>query len=285
MGMGMGSQQQAASSVTYNAVSQAYFDAIVAAGGDALTSERKGIVDTLVVTLVDAGILAKLDALFVANSGTVSSRVNIVNPTVIATAVNNPTFTANKGFAGAASGTKYLDLGVNLSTASKYKYQDSTLGVWLLAQVSDTVALFGSRKASSGGDQCGNTIAVISGTSSRYSAWSNNVALPIATTLTCAGFIAGSLNGNANELCKDGVQVATSDQAANIADNQVLNGNAFALCPNTNGSASTATYTGIVCALVIGGKLTNSSNPDTGSEHKTLYTALNTYLTAIGAFA
>ncbi len=76
-----------------------------------LTSGRLALVSTLVSGLKTAGIWSKLDwLLLLANETSQGSRVNLRNPAKVATAVNSPTFTADRGWTGNGS-SAHLDCG------------------------------------------------------------------------------------------------------------------------------------------------------------------------------
>jgi hypothetical protein len=76
------------------------------------SSERKGVIDTYIKTLKDAGVWAKLDRLFVfaahTNSGG-EALINWVNPANVAALAGTtpPPFTADRGFT--ANGTGYIN--------------------------------------------------------------------------------------------------------------------------------------------------------------------------------
>lgn len=89
--------------------------------------------NALYKALSDAGILAKLDLLYIwATDGDSDySLINWINPTgTKATAVNSPTFTANQGWEGDGT-SAYIETGVTISTGlTNQTLNDASIGVW-----------------------------------------------------------------------------------------------------------------------------------------------------------
>ncbi len=90
------------------------------------TTVRKTLINNLIVSLVDAGVWAKLDAFYMlAAADAQSSLLNWVFTSYTPTAVNSPAFVVDQGYTGNGS-TSYLDTGFNPTTASSPKFvQDS----------------------------------------------------------------------------------------------------------------------------------------------------------------
>lgn len=74
---------------------------------------RKGLINTLITSLKSNGIWANLDALYVmAAHDAQAARLNWVQDLYNLTAVNSPTFTVDRGYAGDGS-SSYLNTGLN----------------------------------------------------------------------------------------------------------------------------------------------------------------------------
>lgn len=83
---------------------------------------RKLLIDTLVGSLKSAGVWSKLDAFYMlAAADSQAARLNWIADQYNLTAVNSPTFEADRGYTGNAS-SSYLDTGFNPATASNPKF-------------------------------------------------------------------------------------------------------------------------------------------------------------------
>jgi hypothetical protein len=109
----------------------------------AMTTEprraRTLLIDTLIASLIDAGVWAKLDALYLfAAHDSQAALLNWKNPAgVVAAAVNSPAFTADRGFTGDGA-SAYIDTGIRLDTLGGNFSQDSAmLAVWSLTDVAN----------------------------------------------------------------------------------------------------------------------------------------------------
>lgn len=89
-------------------------------------TDRRVLINTLIKSLVQAGIWDKLDAFYMlAAADAQSSLLNWVSTSYNLTAVNSPAFVANQGYTGDGA-TSYLDTGFNPTTAPSPKFvQDS----------------------------------------------------------------------------------------------------------------------------------------------------------------
>lgn len=98
---------------SYHPYYQAVLDRASTLGYTAPSTPHKILQNALVVALVNAGVWAKLDVLYIlaTNGSSDFSRINWKSPSLYElTAVNSPTFTTNQGWAGNAT-TSYLDTG------------------------------------------------------------------------------------------------------------------------------------------------------------------------------
>jgi hypothetical protein len=104
--------------------------------------ERTNRYIALIDALVAAGVWAKLDFLYVFAADNINTaRTNLKSSTYHATAVNSPTFTADRGFAGDGLAS-YVDTNFSPLNATDPAYtQDAAhIGVWSLTQGQDTSA-------------------------------------------------------------------------------------------------------------------------------------------------
>jgi hypothetical protein len=110
---------------SYDADSVAYF-----AAAGITDATRKGLIDTMVKGLKADGLWKKLDWLLVAGVASVEMRTNVRAPSKVASAINSPTYTVDRGFSGDGS-TAYLDLGeVYNNTGNQWGQDNATIGVW-----------------------------------------------------------------------------------------------------------------------------------------------------------
>lgn len=96
---------------SYHPYYQAILDRASTLGYTAPSTPQKALQNSLVIALVNSGVWAKLDVLYIlaTNGSSDFSRLNWKSPTQYElTAVNSPTFTSNQGWAGNAT-SSYLD--------------------------------------------------------------------------------------------------------------------------------------------------------------------------------
>ena len=99
------------------------------------TGTRKALYNTLIKSLVEGGVFAKLDTLHIfAAVDAATALTNLVSASYGATAVNSPTFTADQGYT--IANTKYLNSNFNPSTAGGNWTQNSASAfLWSLTDV------------------------------------------------------------------------------------------------------------------------------------------------------
>lgn len=217
---------------------------------------------TLISDLMDAGVWSELDALYLhAVHDQQAGRINLVNPTAMAlTASGSPTFTAYEGFTG--NGTSaYLDAGIGLASLAHYDLNDATMFVWSL-----TDSAVNSRFE----------IGTASGTTSRIACRAADGSMFVSTnsgtnsTVAVAdslGLHAWSRTSSSTvALYKGGSSVATGSPTSS----SISAGNLTLLRSNTLYTNRQIAAAGVGAAL-------------DATQHAALNTALNTYLTAVGA--
>jgi hypothetical protein len=100
------------------------------AEGVAPDSTREALLITFIDGLVNAGVLARLDALYLLiGHDDLATRVNIASPgNYTLTKVNSPLYTTDAGW-NDNGGAGYLDSGFNISSASGRKYSQNDAGI------------------------------------------------------------------------------------------------------------------------------------------------------------
>ena len=254
---------------SYSAEATAYFAAMSVAPD----ATRKGLLDALIVGLKSDGVWAKLDWLSItAAHDAQAGRVNAVTPAQVATAVNSPTFTTDRGYTGDGT-TSYLNSGWNPTTATtpKMVQNSASMGVWL-----------GTDSSSNTQDDIGTTArASIDGRRSAAATFGANLQSAtndISGTMSPAssvGFSSWSRYGAASaELFKNGVSLGTKASTTNAP----ANGNFFLLAANNVAALGTPTrFSPRRSQAAFWGEQLSAA------EHLALYNRLATYMTAIGA--
>ncbi len=280
LGLGLGAHRKNPIDVA----TDAYISGIVAAGGSAPDATRKAIIRTLVASLINDSLWDKLSALYIAGHDMTSSMVNLVNPSIVASRVNDlPTanYTVDSGWVGAAD--KAIDLNINLSTDSNYKDGLGMLGVFLTSEVTTSYAIpIGSRSTTPNIDNNHITKAESIMRAIQYVDGATTGAI---TTIAPNGFFTATTTSEKRVILScDGFQIAEYTDSANIDKGNIYDGNCFGLAVNNGGSPAIAMEDGICSAFVIGGNMSAAAAP-AESDISRLYNALNTYLIAIGAKA
>lgn len=232
------------------------------------TDARKTLINNLIVSLKAAGVWAKLDALYVmAAADSQAARRNWVADQYNLTAANSPTFTTDRGYAGNGS-SSYLATNFNPSSASSPKYAQNDASMFSWSRTNNQSSAYCDIGANSG--------AIIASIRPRVA----GSALSAATNCAAADInvpIVGTSIGLsewtrrsavATEVYRDGISL--------VAENKNSNGT-----PNSNISLlANAGSSQFSINQVAGGGFGSQLD---GSQSAALYTALNTYLQAVGA--
>jgi hypothetical protein len=226
------------------------------------TSARKVLIDNLVRSLKAGGVWSKLDAFFIlAAADNQAARRNWIQDAYNLTAVSGPTFVADRGYT--ADGlTSYLDSGFNPTTAPspKFALNSACVGAWVRTDVNEDKG------------ECGNDNAFVRGRRGatllpgyRANDTTTRNGNAIATS---AGLTSWSRSGAAAiTVYKDGAINAT----AVFASVALANAN-MRVCSSGTGLISTKQNV----ASFWGQSLSDA-------EQATIYSAISTYLTAVGA--
>jgi len=215
----------------------------------------------MVVGLKAAGIWSRLDVFAVHATNTAyNGCVSASNPTKVFTQTNAPTFTAYKGFTGDGV-TAHLDYPNNLSTL--VSQDDTTMFVYCLTNVSGGTNAGDIGGVGSQGTSLNSRISGSMGVRSNATT-ADLVVLPSATSI---GLSAWSRDNSANfSPYKDGVALGTTTQAST----GVSSGRLGVLRQAGGYSSRQIAISGVGQSL-------------TASQHASLYTLTNAFLTAIGA--
>lgn len=224
---------------------------------------RTKLYDDLLVGLKADGVFPLLDWLIMcAAHDAQAGRVNLVNPSRIASAINSPTFTVDRGYTG-DGGTAYLSTGQAWGTSSsKFSRNDAALGVWV------NVAGARSQTSPIGMEGTNNSQLVLNS--------SGNHVMRLNTT--------GSSSGVSDPSPRAGNRVIIRRDAANISF--YTNGQFLEERPSTSVNPSSAagsilrgsgTYADDGVAAAYAGAALSAA------QIAALHTRLSTFLTAIGA--
>lgn len=233
---------------------------------------RQYLMDRLVGALVDAGVWAKLDALYVlAAPDSASARVNWVSAAYGLTEVNSPAFSADRGYRSDGA-TSHLRTGFVPSGATRFRQASASLGVW--------VAENGRRGLTIGALQLpgyqGSHIARYGAGDGDYCALTINQTgiIPVVnySAFLDPGFYAATRTDSASVVrYRNGALVESVSAAASAPSTLEF----YLLAINAGGTPY-VNGTSRVSAAFIGGGLT-------AAEVAALDAALRAYLTALGA--
>lgn len=229
------------------------------------SNQRKQHIDALFTSLRSSGVLAKLSHLYLlAAHDSQAAGLNASAPgTNTLAAVNSPTFTADRGYQGDGS-TSYLNTGVNLSGGGGLAVQDSHhFSVWTRTESSANATEFGGSDISVGARDVAGFLA---SRSAATTADSVTVASSVGHSLisrTASTGYARYRNGSA-------LSAAVRTSAAFASQSLFLGA-------RNNGAGAPMVFSARqISALTIGSGLD-------ATESAALYTALNTYMQAVGA--
>lgn len=250
-------------------------DTLIAALTGSYDSPRQDAINTLIAALKTgatsgSNILAKQDVLCVAGLNSADSLINWKTPgTLNSSAINSPTFVADRGFTAEAAGSRYINTNYNpTSVAGNYTQNSASVGVYSRTESAETTYDFGwttsgSSRVSLLGRRVDNACFWRINDVTETNTAGNTSSLGL-TTVTRTG-------ASARAIYRDASQLGTSTiSSAGVPDGIIYVGaRNFADAPQ---SITTRQY----AAWFMGGGLS-------GAEITDLYNALQAYLTYIGA--
>lgn len=225
---------------------------------------RKGLIDTFIGSLKSAGVWSKLDALYLfAAHDAQAARRNWIADSYNAVAVASPAFTVDRGYAGDGS-SSYLDTGFNpVSVPSKFALNSACLGAWIRSNIAS-----GSSVAAAFDGSNGMTLAPRDASDRITARINGNLLLSTETVSTSAGLTSVSREAASTvKIYRNGTQIAAPSNTAVALPNF-----AFRFGSVTAGSFVPHQF----ASGFFGGGLS-------AVEIAAMNSALNTYLTAVGA--
>lgn len=244
----------------FDPATNAWVTAVISNGGT-VSVGRQTIVDTLIRGLKSDGIWSKLDRLWVLAAENTPSALTDMVVDALATAVNSPTFTTDRGYTGDGA-TAYIDTNFNANTATSPNF------------VQDSASLFAwSNTAGQGGDMIGTTSETKSQINQRFT--DNNCYY--------------SLNGNtgasfANASDVTGLYLDTRTSSS-VIRLDVNGSNANSASGNTSTTPSNFDF----CILRAAGTFSSRQvccggfgSQMSATDSTNLYNRLRTYMTAVG---
>lgn len=253
-----------ASTPIYDPDAQAYFDAVPTP----FSTPRKNIINDLVVQLKADGNWDVMDRMWLlANEASDQGLVSLINPgSTAATLQSSPSFTVDRGFTSNGI-TSYINSHYNPSTdGSNYTQNDACIGVYSRTNVSETSYDMGSYAT-------GTTVRTLLG-SRRIG---GSIEAGLQTTGTGGAGIADSLGLVTSVRTSSSSQTfyhnGSSLGSASLTSAALTNLNMFILCISIDGTASQFSSRQIAFAFA-GSKAIDQT---------ALYSAIQTYMTAIGA--
>ena len=232
---------------------------------------RKAVINNLIKSFKSSGFWAKSDCIYiVAAHDAQAARLNWKADQFNLTAVNAPTFTVDRGYAGNGT-TSYLDTGFNGSTAGGLFTQNSAhVGAWnRTSRAGADLCLLGIRASTT---NYTNLFPRSSGNAfiGRVNGPTNH--LSVAETESKGHFLANRSGATAAEGYKNGASVV-SNSAASVA---IPNGNILLLARGVVSGSPDTFSTDQIAQASIGASLS-------GAEVTAMYNALLTYMSAVGA--
>lgn len=234
-----------------------------AMGASQPTTARLRLIDQTIRDLIDAGVWAKLDLLYVLGAETsVAALLNWKNPgTNTLTAANSPTFTIDRGYTGNSASSAHLDSGVAMTALTHYQLNDAHVSFWQLNDIAESTFNTGDTLAT------GTSRTNARSAGNNYVTRLNDVTSHSFANADARGFYTISRSGSSGySKYKDGASVATPVATSTA----VPTGNFSILRSNAVYANAQMFFASVGAALTAG-------------EVSDLYDILNAYKTAVGA--
>lgn len=264
-GDGLGSRRHAGGGVRFSPHAAAFFARLATQP----TSLRKRQYNTLITSLVGAGIWDKLDALLVlAAADSATALTNLKSSSFAPSAVNSPTFTTDRGFASNAS-TSYLNANYTPSTAGGVYVQNSAhISLWNRTESDGPLDI---------GVQDGTTDTSIyplntGATYGRINDPTSGRSNGLANSSAVGHMIANRSGASAQQIYYNG----TSLGAVTAVTSSAIPTKSMFVCGYNDNGTPFLPGSHQIAAYTIGSSLSSA-------DATSLYNALNTYLVAVGA--
>jgi len=234
------------------------------------TSTRKRLISNLIRALKVAGVYDKLDVLYVlaAHDGQ-AARLNWKADAYNLTAVNSPTFTADRGYAGDGATTNLTTGWIPSSNGVNFVQDSASFGIWSrTARAAASAAQLGGNGAAGGKV---NLFTRFSGDLA-FARVNENPEGGSVSNASSDGFIsADRAAAGARKTYRNGSSLGSTSQSSTTVPTVEM----YLSSVNNNGTPATRS-TDQLAAAFFGGSLGDAG-------HSAFYTALNTYMTAVGA--
>lgn len=248
----------------YSAPAEAFFVRLAAQP----TQVRKALYDAMIRSLVSAGLWSKLDALYIfAAADQATALTNLVSANYGATAINAPSFAADRGFTGAS--TKYIDTNFNPATASSPNFTQNaaSAGGWSLTSAAVAGPIIGNKTLANG------TVVYSKHTNGNAIFFINsNLFNTFAAVASGAGLIVGSRTSSSAQA---GYQNAALIASHSANPSQAPLNSTMSVLYGDGGSYATGLQ---AAAAFIGGSLS-------AADVAALYDALHAYMQAVAGVA
>lgn len=227
-------------------------------------AQRIALINSTYRGLKTAGILSKLDALWVmAAHDSQAAGLNWINSSHTLSPVNSPTFTVDRGYAGDGA-TSYMDTNYNPATHGVNLTQNSgSFGVWSMTSAQQSTSIAGWLDGSDG-------ITILPRSSGNVFSGRVNTGITVTGSVNGDGmgfYVVSRSDASTQSHFKNGA-LANSDSRSSTA----INSNNLYI----GRSAASSYVSAQISVCLIGANLSDE-------EHAGLYTAMNAYLTGIGA--
>lgn len=151
--LGLGLSPSLGGGVVFSAEARQFFDRLATQPAAA----RKALYAAMIDTLVAGGVWTKIDALYLfAAADAPTALINLKSSSFGATAVNSPTFTVDRGYAGNGT-TSLVDTNFNPITATTPNFAQNSahMGAWVLTDRAGAAGpIIGNRSGDTGETGC-----------------------------------------------------------------------------------------------------------------------------------
>lgn len=229
---------------------------------------RRRLISNTIQLLEQYNLWNRLDVFWATASATTQlSGLNWKDPNSFAlTAVNSPTFVADRGYTGDGS-TSYLTTGFNISSSGLLSQNNAHAGIWMRTTPDAAINRLSLGAINTNGIQVGSNNVGSAILSRAFAAASD-----VQTGVPLLGHVVASRSGaTAGTVWKNGVLLASPVTASAAPPSTTV----YLLARNNNGTADSFSN-GQIAAAHIGQNLT-------AADMQALYFILNRYMMAVGA--
>lgn len=245
---------------------QQWAAAVVAAGGT-VSGGRLAVVNTFINALMTANAYALFESIWLfAAENSQSALIDVISRRV-ATVVNAPTFTIDRGYTGDGA-TSYINTGFTPSTPSRYALNSAANGCWIVnaRAVGANVAAFGSISAAGQSD-----LFPFFGDTNTWSTLNSATGDSVTGPTDTKGFWhTDRPNATGHNVWFNGVNKGNTGRAS-----AGLSTLPFFVCGRNNVGSPASLTTDQIAAFFVGGSL--------NGKEVAVYNVFNAYMTSVGA--